>query len=188
MLYGFLYALGVANQATVLAFAPQPAVRWTTTTTTSLSRRHFQDCGVVSSRSTANAVFRTTFQQPQGGNEQCSSPFVSVSTLQALPPATTAYDVVTQLAQSVFRAQGGVPLVEALGINVVLFASLQAKLFTMLTPAGFAHALGLGTMLWTTLGWKGWLYCVLYLFLGQLVTKIRFAEKEVSGACSNGRR
>jgi len=92
-----------------------------------------------------------------------------------------AGDFVTQLTQSLFRSQGPVPFVEALGINAVLFAALNAKLFTMLTPNGFINAFGLGTMLWATLGWRGWIYCVLYLFFGQAVTKVRFQEKEVRG-------
>jgi len=60
----------------------------------------------------------------------------------------------------------------------------------MLTPEGFAHSLALGTMLWTTLGWRGWTVCVLYLFLGQLVTKIGFDEKEALGIAEGrgGRR
>jgi len=88
-------------------------------------------------------------------------------------------EFITQLTQSIFRVQGPVPLVEALGINAVLFAALNAKLFTMLTPSGFINAFGLGTMLWTTLGWRGWIYCVFYLIFGQAVTKVRFEEKEV---------
>lgn len=60
----------------------------------------------------------------------------------------------------------------------------------MLTPEGFAHSLALGTMLWTTLGWRGWTVCVLYLFLGQLVTKVGFDEKESLGIAEGrgGRR
>lgn len=105
--------------------------------------------------------------------------------LQLLPN-----DFVAQLAQSVFRDQGPIPFVEAFGVNAVLFAALNAKLFTMLTPYGFMNAFGLGTMLWTTLGWRGWIYCVLYLLFGQAVTKIRFQEKESKGLAEGrgGRR
>lgn len=94
------------------------------------------------------------------------------------------------LASSLFSTTGPVPFIEAFGINAVLFAGLSSKLFTMLTPTGFAHALALGTMLWTTLGWKGWIYCVAYLAFGQLVTKVRFAEKEKAGIAEKrgGRR
>jgi len=60
----------------------------------------------------------------------------------------------------------------------------------MLTPPGFANAFILGTGLWATLGWRGWSLCVLYLFLGQAVTKVRFAEKEKKGIAEGrgGRR
>jgi hypothetical protein len=95
--------------------------------------------------------------------------YTSSAVLQALPGWA-----------EVLLADGAVPMVPALVVNVALFAALSSQLFRMLTPAGFTNALLLGTGLWTTLGWKGWLYCVLYLFLGQVVTKIRFAEKEVS--------
>jgi uncharacterized membrane protein len=45
-------------------------------------------------------------------------------------------------------------------------------------------------MLWNTLGWRGWTLCVLYLFLGSAVTKVKFAEKEKLGIAEGrgGRR
>jgi len=97
---------------------------------------------------------------------------------------------VGDLIQSLFQYNGNVPFVQALGINAVLFAALSGKLLTALTPEGFAHSLALGTMLWTTLGWRGWSYCVLYLILGQLVTKVKFAEKQDRGLAEGreGRR
>jgi uncharacterized protein (TIGR00297 family) len=59
-----------------------------------------------------------------------------------------------------------------------------------MTPEGFAHSMALGTMLWMTLGWRGWTLCVLYLIFGNLVTKVRFAEKEQRGLAEGrgGRR
>lgn len=92
--------------------------------------------------------------------------------------AAMSKESVSQLAKIVFKFEGNVPFVYSLGINGVLFAILRSKLLSALTPAGFMHALALGTMLWTTLGWRGWSYCVLYLVLGQVVTKIRFADKQ----------
>lgn len=91
---------------------------------------------------------------------------------------------------NLFKLSGNVPLASSLALNAVLFFSLRPKLMTMLTPEGFAHSLALGTMLWTTLGWRGWTVCVLYLFLGQLVTKVGFAEKEALGIAEGrgGRR
>jgi uncharacterized protein (TIGR00297 family) len=63
-------------------------------------------------------------------------------------------------------------------------------LLKSLTPEGFAHAMALGTLLWATLGYRGWLVCVAYLILGTIVTKIRFKEKESAGIAEarGGRR
>lgn len=95
-----------------------------------------------------------------------------------------------ELTASVFRFSGQVPLPQAFGINLVLFFLARGKLLSALTPAGYVHAMALGTMLWTTLGWRGWTYCVLYLFLGQIVTKIGFKDKEKRGIAESrgGRR
>ena len=83
-----------------------------------------------------------------------------------------------------------VPFVSSLVLNTILFFSLKPKLMTMLTSEGFAHSLALGTMLWTALGWKGWTVCVMYLFLGQFVTKFGFEKKEALGIAEGrgGRR
>jgi uncharacterized membrane protein len=85
---------------------------------------------------------------------------------------------------------GPVPLTAALGVNALLFGVASPKLSSMLTPMGMAHALVLGTGLWTTLGYKGWALCVLYLVLGQVVTKVQFADKEARGLAEGrgGRR
>jgi len=147
--------------------------------------------------------FRTVFQRTSIiSASRCSSGTRRSSTTTALAlsigsmsmPAVgsifgTSADL-GALAASVFADTGTVPLVQAFGINAILFSLLASKLATMLTPAGFAHSFALGTMLWATLGWKGWLYCVSYLFLGQLVTKVRFAEKEKAGIAEKrgGRR
>lgn len=116
---------------------------------------------------------------------KCTSSRSSSTSLSSFPT-----DSVTDLATSLFRYQGPVPLVQAFGINAVLFALLQSKLNTMLTPSGFTSSLILGTGLWASLGWRGWTLCVLYLFLGQAVTKVRFEEKEKRGIAEGrgGRR
>jgi hypothetical protein len=97
---------------------------------------------------------------------------------------------IRELASSLFRYEGTVPILQAAGLNAFLFAVLQPKVIKMLTPAGFAHAFALGTMLWNTLGWRGWSLCVAYFFLGQAVTKVRFADKEKRGIAEKrgGRR
>tara|TARA_Y100001968_G_scaffold292692_1_gene298079 strand:- start:7174 stop:7839 length:666 start_codon:yes stop_codon:yes gene_type:complete len=56
----------------------------------------------------------------------------------------------------------------------------------LLTKNGWVHAGILGTILWGSLGWEGWLSVVFYLLMGSLVTKIGFAEKELRGI-SEGR-
>lgn len=113
----------------------------------------------------------------------------STSALSALPEALSSFSA-EAIATSLFAINGNVPFVQAALLNGLLFGLLSRKLFTMLTPAGFAHSLALGTMLWTTLGWRGWLVCVIYLFLGQLVTKVGFAEKTALGIAEGrgGRR
>ena len=78
-------------------------------------------------------------------------------------------------------SMGPVPLTQACVINAIGFTILLQPLSKMLTPSGLLNAFVLGTSLWATLGWKGWSVCVAYLFLGVLVTKIRFHEKEQMG-------
>ena len=99
-------------------------------------------------------------------------------------------DLTKQLATSTFQFHGRVPLVQAFGVNVCGFLSVRSKLLKSLTPQGYLHAMALGTGLWTTLGWRGWTFCVLYLILGSLVTKVRFAQKEKLGIAEGrgGRR
>ena len=107
-----------------------------------------------------------------------------------LSSSSISLDVISSSFSSLFQFSGNVPFIPSLLLNTLLFFSLRPKLMTMLTPEGFAHSLALGTMLWTTLGWRGWTVCVLYLFLGQLVTKIGFDEKEALGIAEGrgGRR
>jgi hypothetical protein len=111
-----------------------------------------------------------------------------------LLPPSACYAVIDnaigEVVTSLFRYEGQVPFVQAFGANAVLFGALSSKLNKMLTPTGFAHSLALGTMLWNTLGWRGWSLCVVYLFLGQTVTKVKFAEKEKKGIAEKrgGRR
>ena len=105
------------------------------------------------------------------------------------------------LLENLFQYHGNVPFLPSFVLNllvglsalcaaVVLFVLLRDKLLKMLTPQGFAHGIALGTMLWTTLGWRGWSLTVLYLFLGSAVTKVRFSDKEKLGIAESrgGRR
>eukprot|EP00970_Alexandrium_tamarense_P019404 scaffold13993_cov428-Alexandrium_tamarense.AAC.11 len=117
-------------------------------------------------------------------NPEPMSAFLSTTTTESLTAASS------NLFTTLFQQSGNVPILPSLLLNSILFFSLRSKLMTMLTPTGFAHSLALGTMLWTTLGWRGWTVCVLYLFLGQLVTKVGFDEKEAMGIAEKrgGRR
>ncbi len=86
-----------------------------------------------------------------------------------------------EVVSSVFRTSGPVPLLQSFAVNALLFNLARSKLLSALTPSGYIHAMILGTTLWMTLGWRGWLYCVLYLMFGQIVTKVGFATKEKRG-------
>jgi uncharacterized protein (TIGR00297 family) len=76
----------------------------------------------------------------------------------------------------------------ALGLNTVLITAAQR--LPLLTPAGWWHAGILGTLLWGTLGWRGWLAVVLYLALGSAVTRLGFRRKREQGLAEarGGRR
>ena len=50
-----------------------------------------------------------------------------------------------------------------------------------LTKKGWIHAGVLGTILWGSIGWKGWISVCIYLFLGTLVTKIGYKNKASRG-------
>ena len=141
----------------------------TTTTTTTRT--------VTKTRTTATKHYPTTTLHPSVSSTSSRSSSSSSSSTTQL---CATLDVMGHVTQSLFAWQGPVPLVLAAAVNAVGFATLSAKLATMLTPAGLAHAFALGTGLWATLGWRGWTYCVLYFFWGQAVTKLRFQEKEVS--------
>lgn len=77
---------------------------------------------------------------------------------------------------------------EALAINGLLIALAQR--LPLLTRAGWVHAGVLGTLLWGSLGWRGWLAVVAYLALGSLVTKLGFRRKRELGLAEarEGRR
>lgn len=119
----------------------------------------------------------------------CNEKTLNRSTkLEAFP--TSVREVFPVLTKSLLSYGGNVPLSQAFALQVFLFFGLRKKLNKMLTKEGFFHALALATGLWTTLGWRGWTTCVLYLFLGVAVTKVKFQEKEKLGIAEGrgGRR
>ncbi len=76
----------------------------------------------------------------------------------------------------------------AFALNAALIACAQR--LPLLTPAGWAHAAALGTVLWGCLGPRGWLAVVAYLLLGSLVTRLGFRRKQAQGLAEarGGRR
>ena len=62
--------------------------------------------------------------------------------------------------------------------------------YPIMTKGGWMSAGILGTLLWGSLGWKGWISVVLYLLLGSLVTKVGFKYKNKLGIAEKrgGRR
>jgi len=150
----------------------------------------------VPSTSTARSMryscLPTTLERPHyhpTSSMSFQSPSITSKKGRIILPASLQTELV-QIAQSLFAYSGHVPFWQALGWNAILFAALSKKLLKSLTPEGFAHSMALGTLLWMTLGWRGWTLCVLYLFAGNAVTKIRFAEKEKRGLAEKrgGRR
>ena len=77
---------------------------------------------------------------------------------------------------------------QALIVNTVLIA--LAHRLPLLTRYGWVHAGVLGTVLWGSLGWSGWLSVVLYLGLGSAVTKLGIKDKQQRGLpeARDGRR
>jgi uncharacterized protein (TIGR00297 family) len=76
----------------------------------------------------------------------------------------------------------------ALTLNAGLIALAQRA--PLLTGSGWVHAGILGTVLWGTLGWRGWLAVVAYLALGSLVTRLGLRRKQERGLAEGrgGRR
>ncbi len=64
-------------------------------------------------------------------------------------------------------------------INFVLIFFGQRLPF--LTKNGWIHAGVLGTLLWGSVGWRGWVSVCVYLLLGTLVTKIGYKNKASRG-------
>ena len=73
-------------------------------------------------------------------------------------------------------------------INFLLISVFRR--YPIMTKGGWMSAGILGTLLWGSLGWKGWISVVLYLLLGSLVTKVGFKYKNKLGIAEKrgGRR
>jgi len=92
------------------------------------------------------------------------------------------------LPAGLFPMAGLLP--EAAVLNTVLFSAFAATGQTVLTTAGLLHSWALAMILWSTLGWQGFLMGAFYLFCGSAVTKVGKAKKEKLGIAEGrgGRR
>jgi Integral membrane protein DUF92 len=164
---------------------PRPTQAWAPPTK---SARLLPHRGVEHSRTASSALRLTQHSEFILRARPPSATQLAASRSALLEGTTTAG---TLLLRSLFRSDGGsVPVIPSVILNAALFLLLRTQLLTMLTPSGFVHAFLLGSGLWATIGWRGWSTCVLYLFLGQLVTKIKFQAKSDRGLAESrgGRR
>ncbi len=70
---------------------------------------------------------------------------------------------------------------DSLLINGIGYSFLKDSSQKSLTKNGLVHSSILGVGLWTLLGFQAYLFCVSYLILGSIVTKIGIEEKEKLG-------
>jgi len=77
-----------------------------------------------------------------------------------------------------------------IGFIINFFLIFIFRRYPIMTKSGWLSAGILGTLLWGSLGWRGWISVVIYLFLGSLVTKIGFKYKNKLGIAERrgGRR
>ena len=77
-----------------------------------------------------------------------------------------------------------------IGFIINFFLIFIFRRYPIMTKSGWLSAGILGTLLWGSLGWRGWISVVIYLFLGSLVTKIGFKYKNKLGIAEKrgGRR
>ncbi len=77
-----------------------------------------------------------------------------------------------------------------IGFIINFFLIFVFRRYPIMTKSGWVSSGILGTLLWGSLGWNGWISVVLYLVLGSLVTKIGFKYKNKLGIAEKrgGRR
>tara|TARA_Y100000589_G_scaffold10453_1_gene8681 strand:- start:59 stop:790 length:732 start_codon:yes stop_codon:yes gene_type:complete len=74
-----------------------------------------------------------------------------------------------------------------IGFIVNFFLIFVFRKYPIMTKSGWISSGILGTLLWGSLGWKGWISVVIYLVLGSLVTKIGFNYKNKLGIAEKRR-
>ena len=77
-----------------------------------------------------------------------------------------------------------------IGLIINFFLIFAFRRFQIMTKSGWISAGILGTLLWGSLGWKGWISVVIYLLLGSFVTKLGLEYKDKLGIAEKrgGRR
>ncbi len=77
-----------------------------------------------------------------------------------------------------------------IGFFINFFLIFLFREYPIMTKSGWISAGTLGTFLWGSLGWQGWISVVLYLVFGSLVTKLGFKYKNKLGIAEKrgGRR
>lgn len=73
------------------------------------------------------------------------------------------------------------PWVIGLVLNSLLAGLAIVVPKKLLTPAGLAHAWGLGVLVWGTLGWRGYVIVMFYFLVGSAVTKVGLKQKQAAG-------
>ncbi|MDJ0674594.1 MAG: TIGR00297 family protein [Calothrix sp. MO_167.B42] len=76
-------------------------------------------------------------------------------------------------------------LLEGIAINTILLGVAVIAPKKLLTPTGLLHAWFLGVLIWTTLGWQGYVVVMFYFLVGSTVTRIGMQEKEAAGIAEN---
>jgi len=186
-----IYCCSIAIVLVVACLASPAAAFTTTHTTTTTFTQPSKSIYTVDTQTSISISKRIRAQHTQLQLNPASSISQRIRTQHTQLQLNPASFISTDIGSYFGLLQNyNVPFVSSLLLNTILFFSLKPKLMTMLTAEGFAHSLALGTMLWTALGWKGWTVCVMYLFLGQFVTKFGFDKKEALGIAEGrgGRR
>lgn len=87
----------------------------------------------------------------------------------------------TTIVQQLLRNEAFLRFVQGSSLNVSLSFLLRLRNQKVLTETGLRHATGLGIILWTTLGFGGYVLGVSFLVVGSALTRVGRARKEALG-------
>lgn len=100
-------------------------------------------------------------------------------------PRLKVDDILAEVSSHLFTMLPSIydlnPWLVAVGLNTVLLAIAHFASKKLLTPAGLFHAWVLGVLIWSTLGFPGYLVVMFYFLVGSAVTRIGMEEKEAAG-------